>query len=141
LITFASSSSAAVSAALPVASGTDCESRAAMITICSRLAPGRRATTFTSGSPFSSQESTLVSKPSGSSARKRSASSRATAALASAPGRRSGRRLTISRSSRVATSPSKSTSAARPCGTGFGRFSSENITSTTASTAGMNAAR
>ena len=84
LITRASSSRAAVSAALPVASGTDCESRAAMITIWSRDSPGRRAITFTSRSPFSVHESTVVWKPSPSSARKRSARSRAAAALSSA---------------------------------------------------------
>jgi hypothetical protein len=37
--------------------------------------------------------------------------------------------------------PSNRTSAASPCGTGRGRFSSENAATTTASSAGRKAAR
>src|ERR671915_831932 len=136
--TRAISSRAAVSAALPVASGTTAASRAATITICRRSCPARRAITFTSSRPA------WVKRCSSGSGNPRPASSSATRAavrrLPGRPGRRSGSRSAIRADSIAAARPSNRTSAASPCGSGPGRLCNENIVRTSASRAGTKAA-
>ena len=117
--TRASSISAAVSAALPVASGTTAASRAATITIWRRERPARRPITFTSslaGVREPLRRST--GKPLLSSVRATRAAVRASPGVPGAPVRRRGHdpvRLG-GRDSR----PSNRTSAASPCGSGRG---------------------
>ncbi len=136
--TRASSTSAAVSAALPVASGTTAASRAATITIWRRSCPARRAITFTSSRPaWVKRCTTGFGNPRASSS---SATRSAVRRLPGRPGRRSGSRSAIRADSSAATRPSNRTSAASPCGSGSGRLCSENMVSTSASSAGTKAA-
>ena len=61
--TLANSSRAAVSAALPVASGFERASRAAITTISRPELPGRLPITFTSARPSCVKRSSVVGKP------------------------------------------------------------------------------
>src|SRR5918999_6376994 len=136
--TRASSSRAAVSAALPVASGTTAASRAATITIWRRVRPARRPITLTRSRPAWEKRCTVGSgKPRAAST---SATRCAVRRLPGRPGRRSGSRSAMRADAMAARRPSKSTSAASPWGRGRGRLCNENIVSTSASSAGTKAA-
>ena len=74
--------------------------------------------------------------------RERNASTvtRAASRSPTVPARRSSPAPTIARVVATASAPPNTTSPGRPWGSGLGRLSSENITSTTASRAGTKAA-
>jgi hypothetical protein len=136
--TRANSMSAAVSAALPVSSGTSDASRAASTTISLFEAPGRRPITLTRRVPFSSKRSIVV----GNLCDRNACFTRdATAASPGRPARLSGVVEVMLRTMPTALVPSNRASAARPWSSGRGGVSSENATSTSASSAGRNAAR
>src|SRR5919198_2183022 len=131
--------SAAVSAALVVASGTDPASRAATTTIWRRVAPARLPVTLRRRWPSSPPKgSTTVVKPL---REKEWATRRATDRSPSVPGRLSGRSEAICSALAAAARPWKRTSAASACGSAAGRSSSENATTIRANSAGRNAAR
>ena len=121
----------------PPASGTPAASRAATTTIWRRELPARLPITFTRSSLPRSKRSTSTVNPR---LRKAFATSRAAARSPGRPARLSRAAPTIAPVVVTALWPTKTTSAGRPCPSGLGRLSRENITSTTASTVGRNAA-
>ena len=136
--TRASSISAAVSAALPAASGTPAASRSATTTIWRRELPARRPTTLTRSSLPRSKRSTSTVKPR---ARNASATTRA-ASRSPGPPRApvaGGRHDRARGGHRARAREHHVGGQALP--EGRGRLSRENIASSTASTAGTNAAR
>ena len=136
--TRASCSRAAVSDALPAESGTPEASRSATTTIWRPVSPARRPSTLTSFLPSRWKRSTSTVNPL---SRKAAATSPAARRSPTVPARRSGAASTIRCAWVWAPTPSNTTSAGRPCSSGRGVLCSENITSTTAKTAGANATR
>ena len=136
--TRASSSSAAVSAALPARSGTSAASRPAITTICRRDAPGRVPTTLTSSVPSSSQRVHLRAELTRAERTPHQVGDRAVALAAGPPVRR--RRRQLARLGRRGLDVEQDV-AGQTLLKCRRRASNENATSSTASAAGRKAAR